>query len=163
MLSQFDVQFHLKEILKLLSIAETRYYQILMVWGGTWQARTQLLKLCAEAKSSYYVSLGLPLSEALLDTPDERRALTVPDHFETIISASHGQGVELDRIEILFQPGLKTDPIALVKRFAAHELFLVSWPGNVNNDLFTYADRQHAEFYQKPVSDVLHYSLEVNE
>lgn len=163
MLSEFDITFHLKEIAVLISTAQRRYNQIVMLWGGTRQDRSSILKACADEHGLDYLSLGLDLSALLIKTPEKRRALIVADHFEALLKANKHQGVALDHIEILFQSDLKLNPLAFVQRFTTNKLMLISWPGRVENSQFVYAEPSHPEFYQEPVSDVLRYSLEVNE
>ena len=49
-------------------------------------------------------------------------------------------------IDIIFEPDLEIDPLALFKRISKHKKIIVLWPGNFSNNSLTYATPEHAHF-----------------
>ncbi|MCX6880597.1 MAG: hypothetical protein NTW21_43345 [Verrucomicrobia bacterium] len=49
----------------------------------------------------------------------------------------------LDHLEILFEPSLRLNPVALVKGALRHSLLVVAWPGPSNGDRLIFGPEDH--------------------
>ena len=155
-----DLNHHLDQLAGLLTTARRHGERLVLITGGNWQQRTELLKSTATAHDLTYLSLGLPLSRVLLDLLPHERPLALEE--QVVAMAGAGPcGLALDHVEILFDPELKTDPVRLVEVLARDRVVLVAWPGEYDGQRMTYAEPAHPEHYSRAVSDIQFYSLEV--
>jgi hypothetical protein len=156
-------QYLVSQIDSLATLVKDHYHQLVLVWGGTWQERTTLLREIAEQKGYAYIPLGLSLSQTLLDRPLRDRPMVLADHVTTLMASDLEVGVALDHIEILFDPSLHTDPMRLLQMHARSRLIIASWPGRYDNNRLTYAEPGHPEYYAQTIHGLVAFSLEVNE
>lgn len=156
-------QYLISQVDPLLELAKDHYYQLVLVWGGTWQERTLFLKEIALHKKYAYITLGLPLSRSLLDRPIRDRPMVLADHVSTMLASCTEGGIAMDHIEILFDPALHTDPLRLLQTHARSHVIIASWPGRYDHNRLIYAEPGHPEHFSQAVTGLLTYSLEVNE
>jgi hypothetical protein len=156
-----DLEHHLDKLASLLAAARRYGEQLVLIVGGDWRQRTDLLQSAATAHNLTYLSLGLPLSRALMDLPPRERPLAVESQVVALAATASVHGLALDHVEILFDPDQQTDPLRLFERLAQERLLLVSWPGEYDGQRLTYAEPSHRERYLRAVSDIRYYSLEV--
>jgi hypothetical protein len=150
------------QIAPLLELAKNQYYQLVLIFGGSWRDRTELLKEIAAQNQLVYITLGLPLSRLLLDQPLRDRPMILADHVSSMLAFQSEGGVALDHIEILFDPALHTDPLHLLQMHARSRLIVASWPGQYDQNYLTYAEPGFTDYYSQPVTGLISYSLEVN-
>ena len=155
-------QYLISQVDPLIELAKDHYYQLVLIIGGTWQDRTVLLKELAEYKKFDYISLGLPLSQAMLDRAPKDRPIVLADYVTTILTARSIKGIVLDHIEILFNPVLFTDPLRLLQSISRSHVIVASWPGLYDETHLTYAKPSDNEYFSTKISDLLTYSIEVN-
>lgn len=156
-------QYLISQIDPLLELASGRYYQLVLVWGGTWQDRTLFLKEFAALKKYAYIAVGLPLSRSLLDRSLRDRPMVLADYISTLLASHSEIGVVLDHIEILFDPALHVDPLRLFQIHARSRLVIVSWPGRYEHNRLIYAEPGCPEYYSQIINGLLTFSLEVAE
>lgn len=155
-------EYHLDHILHLLDASKDHYHRLVLVSGENWQARTELLQAAADKCNMFYLSLGLPLSQALLDHPPKQRPLLVYEIVSTLLAPSSGSPIALDHIEILFDAELRTDSLRLLQTLSRQRTILASWPGDYQDNRLTYAEPAHREYAVFPINDLGIYSLEVS-
>ena len=155
-------QYQISQVDPLIEIAKDHYYKLVMILGGKWQERTSFLKAFAENKNYDYISLGLPLSQAMLNRTPRERPLIVEDYVTTLLSADPASGFLLDHIEILFNPTLFTDPMRLLQSISRSRLIVASWPGMYDGNRFSYAKPSDDEYFSIKIDDLLTFSIEVN-
>ena len=136
---------------------------VVLVGGGTWQHRTQVLREFAAAHRFHYVPLGLELSAALKNVAPDRRPQHVADMTRALARPPRGsdhRGCALDHIEILFHPDLRVRVVALLRHLARAQPLVVSWPGQYGGRRLTYAVPGHPEYQQESDHDILYIDLE---
>jgi hypothetical protein len=153
------LSYHAALVSSLLDIARRHVEQLVLVSGGDWQARSALLQALASEQGLKYISIGLPLAEALLGQSPFQRPLFAVETIEKL-AINPGSGIALDHIEILFDPDLHTDPLRLAQSLAHRQLILLSWPGQYQSPRLLYAEPGHPEFRAYHAGDTLIYSLE---
>ncbi len=155
-----NLGYHLSQLAEVLVSIHRSNQRLILIVGGDWQQRTELLKSTAAAHDLTYLSLGLPLSRVLLDLLPHERPLAVEE--QVVAMAGIGsRGLALDHVEILFDPDLKTDPLRLFEVLARDRVVLAAWPGEYDGQRLTYAEPAHPEHYSRAASDIQFYSLEV--
>lgn len=92
------------------------------------------------------VSVGGFLSEALLDIPFKRRQRVARQSFlEEIRQQVPGPALCID-IDLLFEPSLALDPLALIRECSRQTPVVVMWPGEYKDKVLSYAVPEHAHY-----------------
>jgi len=154
-------QYLISHVDPIIDIAKDHYHKLVMILGRDWQERTSFLKVLSKNKNFNYVSLGLPLSQAMLNRTPRERPLIVEDYVTTLLSADPASGFLLDHIEILFNPTLFTDPMRLLQSISRSRLIVASWPGSYDGNRLTYAKPSDDEYFSTKIIDLFTYSIEV--
>jgi hypothetical protein len=160
-ISSGNYEFQITEVTSLLNQARDHYYNLVLITGADWRTRTTFLKELAFSTKYSYVSLGLPLSRALIDQPVKDRPFLLSEQISNIITTSSDDGVILDHIEILFAPALRTNPLGVLQANAHSRMVVASWPGSLRDGNLTYASPGHPEHYSQQANGLLIYSIEV--
>ena len=95
-----------------------------------------------------YLNLGIELSLALLDIPLKRRPFKVTDIMENLIQEQHNKIICIDRIEVLFEPSLKTNPFQMLKQLSKNHTLIIAWRGIVIDKTLIYAKPNHPEYFK---------------
>ena len=136
---------------------------VVLVGGGTWLHRTQVLREFAAAHRFHYVPLGLELSAALKDVAPDQRPHHVADMTRALAHPPAGsdyRGCTLDHIEILFHPDLRVRVASLLAQLARERPLVASWPGEYVNGRLKYAVPGHPEYQHEPARDIIYIDLE---
>jgi hypothetical protein len=151
--------YHSTQISSLLDVARNHVEQLVLVTGGDWTARTELLQAMTSHGGFEYAAISLPFAKALLGQPPSQRPLLASEMVETLVQAAH-TGITLDQIDILFDPELHLDPLRLVRTLSHHRLILLSWPGTFTQSRLIYGEPDQPEYRVYQAGDTLVYSLE---
>ena len=92
------------------------------------------------------LNLNLALSERLLDLTVKQRALRVASAADDLLNERPATPILIDRIEMLFHPDLKQDPLRLFQVLSRNRILVVSWPGTYLERVLTYAEPEHPEY-----------------
>ena len=155
-------QYLISQVDPLIELAKDHYYKLVLILGGKWKERTSFLKALAKKNNLDYISLGLPLSQAMLNRAPRERPLIVEDYVTTLLSAGLTSGFILDHIEILFNPTLFTDPMRLLQSISRSRVIVASWPGTYDGNRVSYSKPSDDEYFSIKINDLLPYSIKVN-
>jgi hypothetical protein len=72
-----------------------------------------------------------------------------------MLSESNEEVVLLDNIEILFDPSLQQDPLRLLLNLSRNRTLVVSWNGQIKNNILSYAEPGHPEYRRYSVENFL--------
>ena len=113
--------------------------KLILLVGQSRCGKTQLLrqlgtKLCIEP-----LNVGLELGRCLAATPHNKRSFSAGELLREIaLHEQFGERTEapllLDNLELLFEPGLQTNPLELVKRVAHSKRVVAVWPGELRGE-----------------------------
>lgn len=135
-----------EEICAALEGARSLYFRLVLLVGPAGSGKTAALQAVHEYTGTPYVNLNLALSQRLLEHPSKARSLRVRPALDEILASAQGEVVILDNIEILFDPGLKQDPLRLLQLASRNRTVLASWNGDGAGGTLTYASAGHPEF-----------------
>jgi hypothetical protein len=93
--------------------------------------------------------VGLALGEVLLDVPPSERPMRVAAGLDELVR-DRGPVVLLDNLELLFEPSLRVDPLALLDGLSRSRTVVAAWNGAVVGPTLTYAEPGHPEFRVYP-------------
>lgn len=139
--------------------ASGEHFRLVWLAGGTPAERSALLRGLADAEDGAFVDVGNRLSSSLIEVPVSLRSASVEDCFAACLGESPSAVTCLDHLEILFEPSLRVNPVALVKGASRHAVLVVSWPGTTSPGqlFFGAADHpSHMDISEHELESVVH-------
>ena len=95
------------------------------------------------------------LSRQMLELTERQRALQLPRLLREIVGNGGGEMILLDNIEVIFDVGLKQDPLRLLQGLSRNKTVVAAWNGTIAYDSLTYAAPDHPEYRRYPMRDFL--------
>jgi hypothetical protein len=149
------------ELEELLPGIAQQYHRLALIVGPAGSGKTPLLQeLCrrwrslgsATRQGLPYLNVNLALSQHLLDLTSKERPLRVRRLLADVISERPGDVVALDNVELLFDPVLHQDPLALLQGLSRVKTLIAAWGGVYVKNVLTYAEPGHPEYrhYERP-------------
>lgn len=105
------------------------------------------------------LNLNLILSSQLKDLPPFKRPIAVRPTLQKALAEEAGDIICLEKIEYLFDPELKQDPLRLLAGLSGNKVILLFWPGEIKEDRLIYATAGHPEFYE--AEDFIHHVIQI--
>ncbi|PEK99500.1 BREX-3 system P-loop-containing protein BrxF [Bacillus sp. AFS017336] len=103
-------------------------------------------KILKENKEIQVVNVNLLLSELLLTISKKQYSLFV-DEFLRKVFIDKEKIYVLDRINVLFDTSLQTNPVRLMENISKQHQLVVVWPGKYENGELIYAEQSHPEYF----------------
>lgn len=144
-----------EEIIEKLQHAESLYHRLLLVVGPEGSGKTGALLEVGRRIDVAVTNVNLELSRRLLDLTEQQRTLQIRQHLDRIVAAVHTRKIILDNIELLFDVGLKQDPLRLLQGLARNRTIVAAWSGLIENSSLIYADPDHPEYRRYPLGNLL--------
>ena len=132
-------------ILERIKGAADLYYRLVLVVGAGGSGKTAALQGVAQRTGAPVVNLNLELSRRLLDRSARERALAVPRLLDEVIGRDRSP-VLLDNTELLFEPALHLDPLALLQGASRNRTLVAAWNGAAGDRHLTCAEPGHPEY-----------------
>jgi len=144
----------LTELEQLLPDIARQYHRLALVIGPVDSGKTPLLKELCRRQGIPYLNVNLALSQRLLDLTSKERPLRVRRLLDDVIGEQPGDVIVLDNIELLFDPALHLDPLALLQGLSRNRTLVVAWGGTYDGEkkALSYAEPGHPEHrrYERP-------------
>ena len=126
--------------------ASSEHFRLVWLVGGAISERSALLRRLADAEDGAFVDVGKKLSSSLIEVPVSLRSASVEDCFAACLGESPSAVTCLDHLEILFEPSLRVNPVALIKGASRHAVLVVSWPGTVSTGHLFFGASDHPSY-----------------
>ncbi len=149
------------QIMRKVKQAAELYHRLMLVIAPAGAGKTTALLDIQDRTGASLVNVNLELSRRMLDLTERQRALQLPRLLQDLVSKSEGEMILLDNIEILFDVGLKQDPLRLLQGLSRNKTVVAAWNGTIVEDSLTYAAPAHPEYRRYPMRDFLVASPEV--
>ena len=149
------------QIMRKVKQAAELYHRLMLVIAPAGAGKTTALLDVQDRTGAPLVNVNLELSRRMLDLTERQRALQLPRLLRDLVSKSEGEMILLDNIEILFDVGLKQDPLRLLQGLSRNKTVVAAWNGTIVEDSLTYAAPAHPEYRRYPMRDFLVASPEV--
>ena len=136
-------------ILARIEGAPDLYHRLILVVGPGGSGKTAALRAVAQSTGAPVLNLNLELSRRLLDLTARQRALDTPRALDDLIRRDRSP-VLLDNTELLFEPALRLDPLALLQRASRNRTIVAAWNGALDDRYLTCAEPGHPEYRRYP-------------
>ncbi|MDA3831869.1 MAG: BREX-3 system P-loop-containing protein BrxF [Spirochaetales bacterium] len=143
------------KIMRKVKQLDELYHRLMLVVAPSGAGKTTALQDMRDRTGAPLINVNLELSRLMLDLTQRQRALQPPRLLREIIDKDAGNMTLLDHIELLFDVGLKQDPLRLLQRLSRNKTIVASWNGDIVNGFLIYAEPAHPEFRRYPVHDFL--------
>ena len=127
-------------------LASTPYFPCLLL---VYPEIKRLQKAADELRESYAwprVSIGGEMSQELLMVEPERRSRKAARWLEKGLRELRPGPVHCSDIDLLFEPALQLDPLALFRTASRATRLIVMWPGTYRNGVLAYAVPEHSHY-----------------
>lgn len=142
------------KIKRSMQAAEGLYHRLVLLVGETGSGKTSVLRSVAEDFGTSVINVNLVLSRELLELTAKQRSIRLPGILDQIADKVHTT-VVLDNLEILFDKGLKQDPLRLLQHISRNRAVVASWNGTSTGGKLIYAESCHPEYRSYDSVDAL--------
>jgi len=156
------------QIMRKVKQATELYHRLMLVIAPAGAGKTTALLDVQDRTGAPLVNVNLELSRRMLDLTERQRALQLPRLLRELVGKSEGDlpapqsdatrqagMILLDNIEILFDVGLKQDPLRLLQGLSRNKTVVAAWNGTIVENSLTYAAPAHPEYRRYPMRDFL--------
>ncbi|MBU1472084.1 MAG: BREX-3 system P-loop-containing protein BrxF [candidate division Zixibacteria bacterium] len=149
------------QIMRKVKQAAELYHRLILVVAPAGAGKTTALQDIRDRTGAPLVNVTLELSRRMLELTGHQRTLQLPRLLREIVGNGDDELILLDNIEIIFDVGLKQDPLRLLQGISRNKTLVAAWNGTIVEDLLTYAAPPHPEYRRYPMHDFLVASQEV--
>ena len=143
------------QIIRKVKQAAELYHRLLLVVAPAGAGKTTALHYVRDRAGAPLVNVNLELSRQMLELTERQRALQLPRLLREIVGNGGGEMILLDNIEVIFDVGLKQDPLRLLQGLSRNKTVVAAWNGTIVEDSLTYAAPDHPEYRRYPMRDFL--------
>ena len=149
------------QIIQKIKQAVELYHRLVVIAAPAGAGKTTALLDVRDRSGAPLVNVNLELSRRMLELTERQRALRLPLILREIVDGHNNEVVLLKNVELIFDDGLKQDPLRLLQGLSRNKTVVVAWNGAIVEEFLTYASPAHAEYRRYPVRDFLVVSPEV--
>jgi type II secretory pathway predicted ATPase ExeA len=131
------------------------YHRLVLVVAPSGAGKTGAMREVNRHLRAPLLNVNLEVSRRMLEMTVKQRALQVSRIIEEMLSESNEEVVLLDNIEILFDPSLQQDPLRLLLNLSRNRTLVVSWNGQIKNNILSYGEPGHPEYRRYTVENFL--------
>lgn len=135
-----------------LQSIDSQYHRLIILVNCDDSSKQEILGLMKENHEVKPVNLNLELSARLLEYSIKQRPLKVAELTVDLIEALPAP-IVLDKLDILFDPSLQTDPLALLQSLSRSKTIIAFWSGSLKDNKLFYAEPGYPEYRSYPVQD----------
>lgn len=142
----------LLQLLDTIRATRGAYHRLTVIAGPTGSGKTSLLRRIADQLGIPIINLSLLLSEQLLSHTRQQRALKAEEVAIEVIDEHLQSGLCLDNTELLFDSGLRLNPLALLQEVSRNRLIVATWNGTLTGGELRFAYPGHPDFFRQQAS-----------
>jgi len=133
------------QITRKVKQAAELYHRLLLVVAPAGAGKTTALHDVRNHTRAPLVNVNLELCRQMLELTERQRALQLPRLLREIVG-NGGEMILLDNIEVIFDVGLKQDPLRLLQGLSRNKTVVAAWNGSVQDGRLVYAKPGHPEY-----------------
>ena len=131
---------------------EAQYHRLIILVNCEDAGKQDVLDMLEYSREVKPINLNLELSCRLLEFSIKQRPLKVAE-IMTEIEEPLSSPVLLDKLDILFEPSLQTDPLVLFKSLSRNKTIIAFWSGSLNDNKLYYSEPGYPEYKSYLVED----------
>ena len=135
-----------------LQSIESQYHRLIIIVNCDDAIKPDLMRKLISEREVRPLNLNLELTSRLLEYSNKQRPLKVSELLEEIVQDTPSP-VMLDRIDVLFEPSLQTDPLTILKALSRSKTIIAFWNGALKENKLYYAEPAHPEYKSYPVHE----------
>jgi len=143
------------QIIRKVKQAAELYHRLLLIVAPAGAGKTTALRDVLDRTGAPLVNVNLEHSRRMLELTERQRALQLPRLLREIVGNGRGEMILLDNIEVIFDVGLKQDPLRLLQGLSRNKTVATAWNGAIVEDYLTYAAPDHPEYRRYAMRDFL--------
>lgn len=128
-------------------------HRLVLIVGEAGSGKTAFLRGIAASHTMQFLSLGEPLGVRLLETSPRTRPLMIEETVRQLLDETR-PGACIDNTDILFDPGLRCDPLRLACSVSQNTFVAYSLTGRIERKRFVRGYPDHPEFYSEELPSV---------
>ena len=137
------------------------YHRLMLVVAPAGAGKTTALQDVRNRTGAPLVNVNIELSRRMLELTEHQRALRLQRLLQEIVSNGGDEMILLDNIEVIFDVGLKQDPLRLLQGLSRNKTVVAAWNGTIAENSLIYATPDHPEYRRYPMRELLVVSPEV--
>jgi hypothetical protein len=149
------------QIIRKVKQAAELYHRLILVVAPEGAGKTAALHSVRDLTAAPLVNVNLELSRRMLELTERQRALRLPELLKDVIGSGENEMILLDNLEVIFDVGLKQDPLRLLQGLSRNKTVVAAWNGTIVENSLIYATPGHLEYRRYPIHDFLVVSPEV--
>lgn len=110
------------------------YHRLILLVSPAGAGKTTALQDLRDRTGAPLVNVNLELSRRMLELTERQRALQLPRLLREIVNNHGGEMSLLDNIEVLFDGGLKQEPLRLLQGLSRNRTVVAAWNGEIESD-----------------------------
>ncbi len=150
-----------EQIIRKVEQAAVLYHRLVLVASPTGTGKTTALQEVQNRTDAPLVNVNLELSQQMLELTERQRVLQLPRLLQEMVRNAGDETILLDNMEVIFDVGLKQDPLKLLQGISRNKTVVAAWNGTIVDDYLTYAAPGHPEYRRYPMRDFLVVSPEM--
>lgn len=143
------------QIIRKVKQAADLYHRLLLVVAPVGSGKTSALRDVRDRTGAPLINVNLELSRGMLELTGRQRNLQLPRLLREIVGTHDGDTILLDNIEIIFDVGLKQEPLRLLQGLSRNKTVVAAWNGAIVENILTYSAPDHPEYKRYPMCDLL--------
>ena len=151
MKTQKMIPIDLAELRRIVNNLRSAAVKLLILVAPPAAAKTRVLTKLAAVLASPVINIGKDASQLLLAMTVRQRKLRAEEVVGNLVQSSDHSVVCLDNTEILFDPALALNPLALLRNLSRNRLVLATWSGMLEDASLVYAYPDHPEYFKQTV------------
>lgn len=143
------------QVMRKVKQATELYHRLMLVVAPAGAGKTTALQTVRDRTGAILINVNLELSRRMLELTERQRALQLPRLLREIVSNDGNEMILLDNIEVIFDVGLKQDPLRLLQGLSRNKTVVAAWNGTIIENSLIYAAPTHPEYRRYPMRDFM--------
>lgn len=137
------------------------YHRLLLVVAPAGAGKTSALQEVRDRTGVPLVNVNLELSRRMLELTERQRAVSLQRLLQEILDNGDDEMILLDNIEVIFDIGLRQDPLRLLQGLSRTKTVVAAWNGTLAENSLIYATPDHPEYRRYQIRELLVVSPEL--
>ena len=142
-MSKYGENMNVKKLNKIIDAAKFQYNRLIIICGP---GKEKLMKQYLDKYYIENVNISLELGKKLINIPNTKRNIHIHKCLTEIIHKVNYDVMWINRMQLLFHPELRFDPIQFFQNTSRNTTIILSWDGVYNNNKLIYAEPGHHEY-----------------